>query len=154
MRSKFVTSLGWLTLVLCVVLGIAAAGEIMMARYLAGDPEAASNLATAMQSQSGQFVDVQNIPATLMRQGLINAITALIGIPTGVGLLKRRNWARKVTVAMIVLVTLGLVPTLVFGDLPMGLSRGVSLALFALVCLLHGDIVRRLVSPAVRGEFA
>jgi hypothetical protein len=152
-RSKFVTSLGWLTFLLCALLGFGAVVELIAASMLRGQPEAAVQIGLALQSQTGQFVDVQALPGMLFRQAIVHALMTLFGVPAAWGLLKRRDWARKLTVALIVVATLGLAPPLLFGDIPASIPRSLTVAVFVIACLLHGSIIKKLMSPAVVTEF-
>lgn len=162
MRSRFVTSLGWLTLVVCAAFAVLAGLELAIFAYLRGNPEVAIQIGLALQERLGEFVDVQSIPPMLLRQGASHALLAIMGVPAGVGLIRRKEWARKLTLAMLLVVTLGSAPSLLLEEVPAGiaaglsplLSRSLTLGVFLLICLVHGDIARRLMSAPVRAEFS
>jgi hypothetical protein len=152
-RSKFVTSLGWLTFLLCGLLGLGAVVELIAASMLQNQPEAAVQIGLALQSQTGQFVDVQTLPGMLLRQAFVHGLMTLFGVPAAWGLLKRRNWARKLTIGLVVVATLGLAPPLLLGEIPASIPRALTAAVFVIACVLHGSIIKKLMSPAIVTEF-
>lgn len=152
-RSRFVTSLGWLTLALCALLGVGAGVELFAARMLESQPEASVQIGLALQAQSGQFVDVQALPAMLHRQAITHALMALVGVPAAWGLLKRKEWARKLVIAMIVVATLALVPSLLLGEIPSNIPRAATAGIFVIACFVHGGIIKKLLSPELAAEF-
>ena len=80
-------------------------------------------------------------------------ILAVAGLVAGRGLLKRREWARKLTIGLVVLLTIGIAP--VWGSEALGgVSPGLSVVAFGAACVFHLAIIRRLQQPAVRAEFA
>lgn len=152
-RSRFVTTLGWLTLALCVFLGVGSGVELLAARMLEAQPEAAVQIGLSLQSQTGQFVDVQALPAMLYRQAMTHGIMAFFGVPAAWGILKRRDWARKLVIVMIVVATLALVPSLLLGEIPSYIPRAATAAIFVIACFVHGGIIKKLLSPEIAAEF-
>jgi hypothetical protein len=153
MRSKFVSSLGWLTIVVSVLLGIFAGIELAAFVMVSNQPELAIQIGLALQQQTGQFVDMNSLPAQLSRQALTHGVTALLGIPVAIGLLKRREWARKLTIFLIVLVTLGMAPQLLFSELPPQIPRWLTAGVFLFAAAVHAGIIRKLMRPEIRSEF-
>ncbi len=146
--------MGWLSIAVCVLLGGLSVLELVAYGMLASQPELAIQIGLSLQEQSGQFVDMQKLPVQLMNQALTHAVFLLVGVPTAIGLLRRREWARKLTILLVAGVTLAMGPQLLWGELPMQLPRWMTGGVFLLALLVHGDIVRRLMRPEVRAEFS
>ena len=153
MRSKFVTIMGWITIIWAFFSAVFSVGEFLLARYLSSDPELVIQLGLALQTQTGKFIDAQGIPSMLEQQAITNGLLSLVALPSGIGLLRRKEWARKLTMIAIVVVTLMFAPTLLLAELPAPLSHGAGVVIFIFIALVHGDVVRRLMAPSVREEF-
>ena len=152
-RSKFVTGMAWLSIAVSVLLGLLSGLELMAYTMLVSQPELAIQMGLSLQEQTGQFVDMERLPGQLIHQALMHAIFLVVGVPTSIGLLRRREWARKVTILLVAGVTLAMGPQLLWGDLPAQFPRWLTAAVFLLALLVHGDIVRRLMRPEIRAEF-
>lgn len=147
------TVMGWLSIGLSAALGLLSALEFMVFGMLKSQPEAAIQLGLAMQEKTGQFIDVEALPALLQKQAGSHALFALLGLPIGVGLLRRKEWARKATLFLIAGATLSLAPQLLWGALPPQIPRWLTAGVFLVVALIHADIMRRLMRPEIRAEF-
>jgi hypothetical protein len=152
-KSKFVTSLGWFSIALSLLLAILAGFEVFAYGLLSSQPEMAIQLGISLQSKTGQFVDIEQLPQQIMQQALGHGLLACIGFPTAIGLLRRKDWARKITLVLIIGATLSAAPQLLWKPLPASLPRWLAVSIFALVLLVHGKIIRRLMRPEVRAEF-
>jgi hypothetical protein len=162
-QSTFVTVLAWLVIVF--------AGMSTLAGLLQ------SALVGMMMTPLSES-EAQTMPP-LMRvvfanfDWLIYANTTLsaAALATGIGLLKRKEWARLVTIAMLIFSIVGTIALVIAQqffiaaifpegpDMPADvqsvmLAMRVGTAIFGLLFIvLHGWLTFRLLSPAVRAEF-
>ena len=153
MRSKFVTGLGWFSIVVFVLMGGAAVLLFSVLAVMSTQPEVAIQLGLAIQEQSGQFVDLQVLPEMLRVQAISMGALSLGGLVISIGLLKRKEWARKSTLVVIAVATLGMAPQLLWSELPAAIPRWLTAGIFFLAALVHWDIMRRLMRPDIRAEF-
>jgi hypothetical protein len=163
-RSRFVTITAWAFLLLA---GLAAFSTLLADLH----PQAAS--AGSWPALLGLIVD--HLP-WLMRAGLV---VSMLMVASAVGVLLRLDWARRVFIGLLVLTLLANLPGLwvqqevvqaLLGsrlggvvlppqaaDLVSGLStaaRSMAAVMTLVGCALLVWIIRRLMSPAVRQEFA
>lgn len=153
MRSKFVTVMGGLSVALSAALGLLSGLELMVFGMLRSQPEVAIQLGLALQEKTGQFVDMEAMPSLLQKQAITHGVFALLGLPIAVGLLRRKEWARKLTLLSIAGVTLSMAPQLLWGALPPQIPRWLTAGVFLVVSAIHADIMRRLMRPEIRAEF-
>ncbi len=146
--------MGWLSVAVCLLLAVLFAMELVVYAMLIGQPELAIQVGLALQEQTGQFVDMQKLPGQILTQAITHGVFLIVGAPAAIGLLRRREWARKLTLLLVVGVTLAMGPQLLWGELPHPIPRIVTVGIFVLALLVHGDIVRRLMRPEVRAEFS
>lgn len=140
--AGFVNSLGWLTLLLSVAVGLGAMGEAVTAHTVSDVPEFTP---APMRSSGGAGV--------LWRRAVVHAGLAAVGMVAARGLFRRRSWASNLTSGLIVLATAALVPELVGAGAAAHWPPGLTLLGFASVCVLHANVLRRLRHPEVRSQF-
>lgn len=86
---------------------------------------------------------------------------------SGIALLKRRDWARRVTIVILALSILAMLPGFIFrydpatSSLPgsdqlkdtLGMMQDALIVMNALFCAIHGWLIWKLASPAIQAEF-
>jgi hypothetical protein len=152
-RSALVTVLAWLGIGMGVLTLCSALSQYLFFEALAETPATGMDPAV----QDGLFRGFQGIT-------LINLAIAGFFIYTGYSLWKRRNWARVTYIVLFAIGiggnVIGVAMATMFSSLFAQLGAGfgplfVVIALFSLgVIALFAWFIKRLRSPAVKGEFA
>ena len=169
-RSKFVSGLAWLTIILGALGTLSGASNVM----IFGIFRSADTNSTLAQLSS-----LPNVPPFMIWMlenmawiGLVTLLLSLFNLVAGIGLLRRLDWGRKLTIATIAFWTISSFGTLwlqktVFEQSAQGLPPEAAeqaqamintMQIVSLICLLiftaiHIWLIRKLMSPEIRAEF-
>lgn len=166
-RSTFVTVVSWIFIIGAALGMIGALFQFVLFFLLSSSPEFAKgmNLPVGDSSSSASFIVVSIVCAIMFVCDVVYLVSAI-------GLLKRKNWARIMTLVLLALAILGIILWAIgsgvvslFGpEAPVNKASPLAgdilrvfqyvMSIFAIILVVFfGWIIKKLTSPKIKAEF-
>ena len=153
MKSKFVTSL-WILAVVVSVLGLISGSLVLLSLWaIRSQPELLAILQESL-TKWGLSISSEEVDRMLMKNGISTLGGSVLSLWIGLAIRSRKPWSRVASIYLIMAITVGMVVSIFSVKVqPSFPLYWAGVALTVLAVILHTAIILKLRSPEIRSEF-